>query len=272
MICFGNPDPIRLLGLSAGSSPLDVSRSAMETKSVSTPDLSDQQGFWNTWNSTLRDPKNLNSWSLRRGQTIAELVRSLAIEHPKILDFGCGTGWLTERLAEFGETTGIDLAERVIEAAQSRAPHIKFIAGDIFQSPLPCAYYDVVVSQEVIAHIPDQAAYLDRAADVLKSNGYLIITTPNKFVMDRSDWPAQPPAHIEHWLTMAHLKRLLNRHFKVLRTTTILPLGHHGILRFINSSKINAALGSLVSQQTLERCKEWAGYGYTLVVLAQKRP
>ncbi len=243
----------------------------MDIKSISTPDLSEQQRFWNTWNATLRDPRNLNDWSLKRGETIVKLVRSLAIEHPKILDFGCGTGWLTERLAEFGETAGIDLADGVIECAQSRAPHIKFIAGDIFQMPLPRTYYDVVVSQEVIAHIPDQVAYLDRAAEVLKSRGYLIITTPNKFVMDRSNWPAQPPEHIEHWLKMTNLKRLLHKHFRIRRTTTIVPLGHHGILRFINSYKINAALESLISQQTVERFKGWAGCGYTLVALAQKR-
>jgi len=243
----------------------------MNIKSASTPDLTEQQRFWNTWNTTLRDPKNLTSWSLKRGETIVELVRSLAIEHPKILDFGCGTGWLTEKLAEFGETTGIDLAARVIEAAQSRAPHIKFIAGDIFQTPLSRAYYDVVVSQEVIAHIPDQVAYLDRAAEVLKSRGYLIITTPNKFVMDRSDWQDQPPEHIEHWLTMGSLKGLLRRRFHILRTSTIVPLGNRGILRFINSCKINAAMRLLVSYDDLERFKGWIGCGYNLVVLAQKR-
>jgi 2-polyprenyl-3-methyl-5-hydroxy-6-metoxy-1,4-benzoquinol methylase len=243
----------------------------MNIKSTKAPSLREQQCFWNTWNATLRDPKNLNVWSLKRGETIVELVRSLTIEHPKILDFGCGTGWLTERLAEFGATTGIDLAESVIEAAQSRAPHIKFIAGDIFQLPLPSAYYDIVVSQEVIAHIPDQAAYVDRAAEVLKSRGYLIITTPNKFVMDRSDWPPQPPAHIEHWLTMAGLKRLLYKHFNILRTTTIVPLGNRGILRFINSYKINAAMRMLVSQDDLDRFKGWIGCGYNLVALAQKR-
>ncbi|HXM30493.1 MAG TPA: class I SAM-dependent methyltransferase [Chthoniobacterales bacterium] len=233
--------------------------------------LTDQQHFWNAWNATLRDPKNLNDWSLKRGETIIELVRSLAIEHPKILDFGCGTGWLTERLAEFGDPTGVDLADRVIEAAQSRAPHIKFIAGDIFRIPLQSASYDIVVSQEVIAHIPHQAGYLDRVSEVLKSRGYLIITTPNKFVMDRSDWPAQPPEHIEHWLTMANLKRLLDRHFRILHTSTVVPLGNRGILRVINSDKMNAALRLFISQRNLEKLKERAGWGYTLVALAQKR-
>ena len=53
---------------------------------------------------------------------------------------------------------------------------------------LPENHFDVVVSQEVIAHVPDQAAYLEKAADVLRRDGYLIITTPNKFVVDRGDF------------------------------------------------------------------------------------
>jgi 2-polyprenyl-3-methyl-5-hydroxy-6-metoxy-1,4-benzoquinol methylase len=237
----------------------------------SNPTLSEQRQFWNTWNATLRDPVNLDQRTLRRGETIVGLVRSLALDNPKIMDFGCGTGWLTERLAQFGPATGIDLAENVIAAAQSRAPQIRFLAGDLLHLPLPSAYYDLVVSQEVIAHIPDQLAYLDRAADVLKPRGYLIITTPNKFVMDRSNWPPQPPGHIELWLSMASLKRLLRRRFRILHASTIAPLGNRGILRVVNSYKINKVLGLLVSQKNLEKFKERAMLGYTLIVLAQNR-
>lgn len=235
------------------------------------PSLSDQRRFWNTWNATLRDPRNLNDWSLKRGEKILQVVRSLALEHPNILDFGCGTGWLTERLAEFGQATGIDLAERVIAEAQARAPHVKFLAGDLFKIQLQTAYYDIVVSQEVIAHVPDQPGYLERAAQLLKPNGYLIITTPNKFVMDRSEWPKQPPEHLERWLTMANLRRLLNRRFRILQTSTILPLGDGGILRIVNSYKLNGFLGRLFSQQKLQGFKQWVGWGYTLIALAQKR-
>ncbi len=234
------------------------------------PTLTDQQSFWNEWNAASRDPKNLNDWSLRRAEIIVQLAQSLNIEQPKILDLGCGTGWLTERLADLGEATGVDLADRVIAVARSRSPHIRFIAGDFFHLPLPSACYDIVVSQEVIAHVADQTGYLDRAADVLKSDGYLIITTPNKFVMDRSDWPPQPPEHIEHWLSINDLKRLLRRRFRIGRTFSHVPLGNRGILRVINSPKVNAALGLLTGRRALERVKERAGYGYTLVALAQK--
>jgi 2-polyprenyl-3-methyl-5-hydroxy-6-metoxy-1,4-benzoquinol methylase len=236
------------------------------------PGLRDQQQFWNNWNATLRDPTNLNEWTVKRCEIILRFVRSLAIDKPKILDFGCGTGWLTERLAEFGAATGIDLAEEAIATAQSRAPHVEFHAGDLFQIPLPKDYYDIVVSQDVIAHIPDQEAYVDRAADLLKAGGYLLLATPNKWVMDRSDWPAQPAEHIELWLTMTGLKRLLGRRFRILHGSSIMPIGNRGILKFVNSCKVNAALGLFVSQENLKRFKEWVGWGYELIALAQKRP
>jgi 2-polyprenyl-3-methyl-5-hydroxy-6-metoxy-1,4-benzoquinol methylase len=113
--------------------------------------------------------------------------------------------------------------------------------------PLPNAYYDIVISQEVIAHIPNQKAYLDLVANLIKPTGYLILTTPNKFVMKRSDWPPQPAEHIDQWLSMADLKRLLRSRFRILSMSTINPLGHRGILRLLNSYKINKLLGKVIS-------------------------
>lgn len=241
------------------------------TPTVSGPKITDQQRFWETWNAKWRDPEHLNEWSVRRGETILQLLHSLNIDNPKILDLGCGTGWLSDMLAKFGPTTGVDLAESVIATARSRAPHVAFLAGDIFQMPLPANHFDVVVSQEVIAHVADQVAYLDRAAHVLKPAGYLIITTPNKFIIDRADCPPQPPEHIERWLTMRHLKRLLRPRFQVLRSMSMLPMGHRGILRLVNSYKFNAVLGLVVARRHLESLKERIGLGCTLVILAKKR-
>jgi 2-polyprenyl-3-methyl-5-hydroxy-6-metoxy-1,4-benzoquinol methylase len=235
------------------------------------PNLSDQQRFWEAWNAGLREPTHLNPWALKCGDTIVQMLGALALGHPRILDLGCGTGWLTERLAQFGPATGIDLAESAIAAARARSPHITYLAGDLFELPMPANHFDVVVSQNVIAHVADQRAFLDRAADVLKPNGYLLLTTPNKFVMDRSDWPPQPPEHLERWLTKAHLKALLCRRFRLLHATTILPLGNRGILGLINSYKVNAAVGRLISRHHLERLKEGVGLGWMRIALAQKR-
>lgn len=236
----------------------------------SEPHIADQKRFWEKWNPALRDPDNLNEWSKKRGEAILQLLESLELDNPKILDLGCGTGWLSAMLADYGPTTGVDLAESVIATAKSRYPHVTFLAGDVFEVSLPTNHFDLVVSQEVIAHVVDKTAYLDRAVQALKPGGHLIITTPNKFIIDRGNFPSQAPEHIEHWLTMRKLKRLLRPNFQVLRSMSIIPMGHRGILRFVNSRKVNALLGVLVSQRHLETAKERIGLGYTMLILAKK--
>src|SRR4029077_6634968 len=136
---------------------------------------------------------------------------------------------------------------------------------------LPERHFDVVVSQEVIAHVPDQPGYLERAARVLKPGGHLILTTPNRFVHERMPWGAQPPGHIERWLDRKALLCLLRPRFRVLGRTTAVPLGHGGILRVVNSTKLTRCGAFVFGAEGVEALKEWAGFGWTQVVLAQKR-
>jgi 2-polyprenyl-3-methyl-5-hydroxy-6-metoxy-1,4-benzoquinol methylase len=232
------------------------------------PELADQERFWVTWQQT----KSISEWALTRSEVILSLLRRLNLTRPTILDLGCGNGWFTERLAEFGTVTGVDLSRAAMEEARSRFPHATFIGGDLFEVDLPAAHFDLVVSQQVIAHVVDQPRYVDRAASLLKPRGHLILTTPNKFVMDRmGDWDVSPPEHIERWLDRRTLLGLLRPRFEILRFTSIIPMGRLGILRVVNSDKLNRALGLLIPADRLRALKERAGFGYTLIVLARKR-
>lgn len=235
------------------------------------PSIERQRAFWNAWNAARRSPEQLNDWTLRRGAAILELVGSLQLSKPRIMDLGCGTGWLTERLAQFGPTTGIDLSDEVVAAARVRAPHVEFIAADLFQTDLPAGRYDLVVTQDVIAHVTDQAGFVQRAVRLLRPQGYLIITTTNRWVVERMDLPPQPPEHIERWLTMRALRKLLAPHLEILHEDTLMPAGQRGLLRIVNSSKLNALLGRVIAPARLERAKERAGLGYNLIVLARRR-
>jgi 2-polyprenyl-3-methyl-5-hydroxy-6-metoxy-1,4-benzoquinol methylase len=206
----------------------------------------------------------------RRGDQILAYLRSLRLERPTILDLGCGTGWFANELAQLGPTTGIDLSEEAIAKARSQFPQVAFEAGNLYDMLLPERHFDVVVSQEVIAHVPDQRGYLEIAARVLRPGGYLVVTTPNRFVHERTQMPPQPPGHIEDWLTPKALKRLLQPRFRVLRRTTVVPLGHGGILRLVNSTRVNWVLGLLFPRKRVMAFKEWLGLGWTQIVLAQK--
>ncbi len=239
------------------------------------PPIQDQRRFWNWHWQHHAERGVVNEWSERRFQAIQAYLRSLPLDRPSILDLGCGRGWYTARLAEFGPTTGIDLSPEAVHLAQVEFPQVAFRAGNIFEMDLPAAAFDVVVSQEVFSHVEDQAGYLARAAHVLKPGGFLILSTPNKYVLDRLDkanWVPLPPEHIEDFLHRRDLERLLRPRFEILRTTSVIPVGDRGLLRIVNSYKLNRVLELLMSPQRIAALKERAGLGLTLVCLARKPP
>ncbi len=245
-----------------------------ESTIVSVPSISEQREFWDAHWQQSKDRKVLNDWTDRRATEILRLIRGLPLQHPRLLDLGCGLGWFTEQLAELGEAHGIDLSVEGIARAQARRPDIAYLAGNIYEAPLSKGYFDVVVSQEVIAHVEDQTKYLERAAEVLKPGGHLIITTGNKFVMDRLGhvgWHVFPPEHIERELHHGQLKKMLGKRFAVLRSFTIIPQGQAGVLRLINSYRLNSLLCKIMSPERVTRLKEKAGFGWQMVFLARKK-
>lgn len=238
-----------------------------------TPTMDEQRRMWNWHWQNWRERAAINDWVLRRGERVLDMLSSLALDRPKILDLGCGNGWFCQELSRFGQVTGIDLSEEAIAHARASYPHITFLAGNALTTALPAGDCDVVVSQEVLAHVEDQAQYLRQASTVLRPGGYLILTTCNKFVTDRlgPGWESWPPEHIERFVDMRGLKQLLLPRFRVLRTTTAIAIGNVGILRLVNSRKLNRALRLLIPERQLETLKERAGLGYSLIVLAQRR-
>jgi hypothetical protein len=56
----------------------------------------------------------------------------------------------------------------------------------------------------------------------------------------------------------------------VLRKRVILPMGQRGILRVVNSYKLDRLLQLALSPATITALKERAGVGYTLIVLGRK--
>lgn len=252
---------------------VEVSRTRAVPPEAGVPTIGAQQRFWDWHWEHWQERQAISPWALKGGERVVRVLRSLALERPRILDLGCGIGWFSNDFSQFGEVTGIDLSAQAIAQAQARYPHITFRAGNVLTAPLPARHFDVVISQEIFAHVENQARYLEVAAHALRPGGYLILTTANKFVLDRlgdAKWDPWPREHLETYYDMKGLKRLLSRYFRVLRTTTVLPLGNGGVLFFINSGKLNKALRWLIPARWLEALKERAGLGYCMIALAQK--
>ena len=236
----------------------------------------DTREFWNRWNATWREGSrqdwNADETSRRAYDVILQWIPSLGLADARILEVGCGAGWLCDRLRAFGTVTGVDIADEVIARAQSRFPGVHFIAADFYTHELPRSHFDLLLSDETLACVPDQPPFAARMADVLKPGGYLIVATQNRFVFERrDDLNEKAFAPIRRWLSRRELTTLLTPWFDVVRLTTVAPAGHLGILRIINSHKLNGLVTLFISPDRLRRIKERLGFGQVFVLLARKR-
>jgi SAM-dependent methyltransferase len=93
---------------------------------------------------------------------IVETVRSLGVR--SIVDVGCGNGLNLDAVqSELGITdlTGIDISETAIGDARTRV-NGEFLAVDVISGVLPERKYDLVLSSQVIEHVDDDEAFVDR--------------------------------------------------------------------------------------------------------------
>ncbi len=103
----------------------------------------------------------------------------------RVLDAACGEGYGTALLGTIAaEAVGIDIDAAAIRHAQSTygTGRIRFVEGSCTRIPLPDASFDMVVSFETIEHLEavDQPRMLAEFSRVLKPDGLLVISSPNK--------------------------------------------------------------------------------------------
>jgi 2-polyprenyl-3-methyl-5-hydroxy-6-metoxy-1,4-benzoquinol methylase len=226
--------------------------------------------IWDKWNSTYRQGR-IDEPSKRRLQEVISAMADLKIRDARILEAGCGTGWLSDKLSEFGKVTGVDLGSKIIETAQLTYPQVDFRSGDVHTLDLPVNSFDVIVTSEVLSHVPDQPYFIHRLAELLKRGGFLIITTQNKTVFERSENVAPPDGWIRQWVTMKMLKTMLRKEFSLRHATTLEPTGHQGFLRVVNSARLNHYCNAVIGAERVKQLKEMAGFGQSIYVIAVKR-
>lgn len=247
-------------------------RMAEKRTGAEAQDLTIRREYFNRRNADYREQESRDSSNVRRAETVIQLLESLDLSNPDIVDVGCANGWLSAKLAHFGTVTGVDLADEAIAVARTRYPHNEFISGNFLTLDLPVGHFDLAVSVDVISYVEDQLGFVEKIALLLKPGGHLILMCPHKFVWDRTDFVRRSHGEIPLlWLNMRNLKKLLHDHFLVLHSETILPAGNQGILRLINSYRLNGLIQKVVPEPYIVRLKERTGLGKTLVVVARKR-
>jgi ubiquinone/menaquinone biosynthesis C-methylase UbiE len=103
-----------------------------------------------------------------------------AVKPKRILDFGCGGGWLSRILSSCNcEVVGIDISRSLISSAKKAAPKASFVVGDCMNLPFRDGTFDAVVSISALHHL-DLKKGLEQVRRVLKNRGLFILMEPNK--------------------------------------------------------------------------------------------
>jgi 2-polyprenyl-3-methyl-5-hydroxy-6-metoxy-1,4-benzoquinol methylase len=123
-----------------------------------------------------------------------------------VLDLGCGSGYGTAELAE--ATSSVVGIDRVAPDASARKGSARYVRADLNAIPLASACFDLVVSFQVIEHLPDPTHYLDGIARLLRPEGTALITTPNRHTSDGVN-----PYHVHEYVA-EELAESLRRHFR----------------------------------------------------------
>src|SRR5438046_4599704 len=100
-----------------------------------------------------------------------------------VLDIASGEGYGAALLAQVAQSvTGVDIDPESVNYSKHRyyLPNLTFLVGSCDSIPLPDAAVDIVTSFETIEHHDQHENMMLEIKRVLKPNGYLIISSPNR--------------------------------------------------------------------------------------------
>lgn len=160
-----------------------------------------------------------------------ECVREIAYEHwhryvwvsrwvagRKVLDAACGEGYGSALLAQTAaEVIGVDLSVESVQHARRRyrAQSLRFEQADCLALPLQDASVDIVVSFETLEHLADHDALMQEFSRVLKPDGFLVLSSPDRKTYT-DDTGYINPYHVRE-LYRPEFEALLARHFPAWR-------------------------------------------------------
>lgn len=175
--------------------------------------LPDGKGLWNA-----------AEWRIR-SKSATRLLGSLNAQGRalRVLEVGCGNGWLSGRMAAAGHRVlGIDAFTEELEQAARIFPSASFARADILSSALPIGSFDAVLFAASIQYFDSPQAVVKRGLELLVPNGSI-------HILDSILYPSEATAAAAHERTRNYYAQLgvpaLAAHYHAHALGDFMPLG-----------------------------------------------
>jgi SAM-dependent methyltransferase len=118
-----------------------------------------------------------NWWALGRAMLIDCLLDRYQIgDCSQIVDVGCGTGFMVERLGARGEVIGVEHDESSVEFAQARGRRVIHAEGTCL--PFSDGSSSLVAALDVLEHVDDELPFLEEMRRITQPGGWLVLSVP----------------------------------------------------------------------------------------------
>lgn len=137
------------------------------------------------WYTAFDDPVALLrlETKVKTPWVVERLHRHFGAAPVKILDVGCGAGFLSNALAAEGHRVwGLDLSEDSLRVAARHDPtgSVTYVRGDATRLPFPDGEFDAVSAMDFLEHVDDPGAVIAEISRVLRPGGLFFYHTFNR--------------------------------------------------------------------------------------------
>lgn len=109
----------------------------------------------------------------------------------KILDVGCASGTLTNKISKLFPKSiivAVDVYDKAINYGRGKYPHIKFVRTDAQNLPFKDNFFDLVICYETIEHVQVPDKVLRELKRVIKKDGLIIVAMDSGNLLFRIVW------------------------------------------------------------------------------------
>ena len=138
------------------------------------------------------------------GRRVRRVERLHGDRKGRVLDVGCGPGFLLKRFQQSGwDAQGTELSEH--SAAHARQTlGLPIHTGDLASARFPDAHFDAVVLWHVLEHVPCPQGTIAEVARILRPGGVLLVGVPNfgswEARLAKNKWfHLDVPRHLNHF-------------------------------------------------------------------------